>query len=93
MKLSRGKFWLGIAIVWAVEFCVALVGRGISEEMSPMRIFLILLTFVVYLALIVFRLNDAGKSKALLLVCFIIPIFMFYIGALESEYSSQNVTE
>lgn len=86
-KLDRPHFWATILILWGLMAAVMLVGVDIQrhETLSVTRIIILLILEVFYFVAMIMRLEDAGRSKALVLVCFIFPIFMFIIGAFPSE--------
>ena len=86
-KLDQQNFWLAILVLWGLMAVVMLLGVDTNsrEGLSTPRIIILLVLMVIYLIAMVMRLEDAGKSKALVLICFIFPIFMFVIGAWPSE--------
>lgn len=81
MKLSREKFWFCLIlhhIITAVVLLNVPVGESITKVIG-------ILAVIVYFMLLSFRLKDAGKSRALILKCFVIPIYFIYIGMLPSK--------
>lgn len=88
MRVNKKVYWIGIIIVWILEVMLMMVGRDVTREISGTRLIGLLVLLVIYLFLIVLRLKDAGKSKALVLLCFIIPIFAIYAGMLPSADES-----
>lgn len=88
MKLRRGPFWCVIFCVWILEVVIFMNGRNEHGQMSSMGIVLLLVLLAVYVGAIMLRLKDSGKSMAMVLVCTIIPIFMFVVGSWPSEEDS-----
>lgn len=86
-KLNQPNFWFAILILWGLMAAVMLLGIDTNsrEGLSVPRIVILLVLTVIYLMALIMRLEDAGKSKALVLICFVFPIFMFVIGAWPSE--------
>lgn len=95
-RLSRGKFWIGILTVWALILIVSLAGVDYSvfQGLSTFRICLLMGLTIVYCVLIVLRLKDIGWNRALVLVIFIFPLFMFIVGFMpskeEERYKQKN---
>lgn len=88
MRVNKKVYWIGIIIVWILEVMLMMVGRDVTREISGTRLIGLLVLLVIYLLLIVFRLKDAGKSRAMVFLCFIIPIFAIYAGMLPSADES-----
>lgn len=85
MKLRRGPFWGVIICVWILEVAIFLTGRNKYGEMSSTGIVFLLALLAVYIGAIMLRLKDAGKSMALVWICTIVPVFMFFVGSWPSE--------
>lgn len=80
MKLNRTKFWIGIIILWG-----GLVVFVLNNPEYEIGVFPLIIYLLVYLTLIVLRLRDAGKNGAMVLLCFLLPMMMFYFGCLPTE--------
>lgn len=90
MRVNKIVYWTGIIIVWILEVMLLMMGRDMTQEISTERIIGLLGLLIVYLILIILRLRDAGKSGALVLLCFLIPVFAIYAGALPSAEKSSK---
>lgn len=84
-KLNRKWFWILMIVIWGIEIALLLVGRNPRQAISFERCVALLAVFVAYIAAIIMRLRDAGKSIAYMLVLLVFPIFMVVIGCWESE--------
>ena len=84
-KLDRKWFWCIIVVTWVLMTVLFLVGTRPRAPISNGRLLAISVLFIIYLAAIVMRLRDTGKSLACLVIFFICPLFMIVIGCWESE--------
>lgn len=84
-KLDRKWFWCIIIVMWVVIAALLLVRTNSRAPISDGRLLALTGLLVLYLAAIVMRLRDAGKSLGFLIVFCIFPLFIFVIGCWESE--------
>lgn len=93
-KMDRTTFWIMIVVIWCIEIALLLAGYDYYNEALPAwRLICLMVVLVFYLLAVILRLRDAGKGIGLVVICFIIPVFMFVIGCWPSVENEEVAVE
>lgn len=83
-KLTRVTYWIAILAIWGIMAVLMLAGNTPGEPISNVRLILLMVMLIFYIAALIMRLRDVGQSMGFAVICILVPIFVFVIGFLPS---------